>query len=276
MSSGAWGVGVQTLFATHSQLGAPGPPPQMMPGHDLAVQIHESAVNNYLPLALASARISQEKAEVPPALKGNVPNWLKLMSVKSPKLAAAASAGVEMVGEAQERVQQAIGAEPNVTPPPFKPYSITLNGEAPASVHFDDGKIEIRVRASQLQSEDSDYKNWDFIVTYQITQEGNRILLKRVGEIEPFPSNFDLQWPRQLNAEETGFRSVLKKNMNARANAGQSFPKEIPIEPIRFSRFGVLVLQELVADNGWLTVGWGLPSLGAPSAPEPTLAPAKQ
>ena len=47
--------------------------------------------------------------------------------------------------------------------------------------------------------------------------------------------------------------------MNARANAGQSFPKEIPIEPVRLSRFGVLVLRELVADDGWLTVGWGLP-----------------
>jgi hypothetical protein len=259
MQSGPNGVSIETLFGTRSQLGAPGERPAPMPGHDMLVQIHESAINNYLPLALASARIAQETAENPPKLEGNVPNWLKALSVARPNLAAAASAGVERVVEAQERIADVVGAEPEVKPPPFKPYSITLNGEAPASVHFDDNRVIIRVRASELSSEDSAYQNWDFVITYAIMQEGDRILLRREGEIEAFPTNFDPDWPRQLNAEETGFRSVLKKNMNARAAAGQSFPKEIPIEPVRLSRFGVLVLRELIADDGWLTVGWGLP-----------------
>jgi hypothetical protein len=259
MQSGPNGVSIETLFGTRSQLGAPGGRPAPMPGHDMLVQIHESAINNYLPLALASARIAQDTADVPPSLKGNVPNWLKAMSIAQPKLAAAATAGVEMVEEAQEKIADVVGAEPEVTPPPFKPYSITLNAEAPASVHFDDNRLVIRVRASELASEDSAYQNWDFVITYAITHEGDRILLRREGDIEAFPTNFDPEWPRQLNAEETGFRSVLKKNMNARAAAGESFPKEIPIEPVRFSRFGVLVLRELIADDGWLTVGWGLP-----------------
>jgi hypothetical protein len=248
----------------------------MMPGHDLAVQVHESAVNNYLPLALSSARISQQTADKPPDLQGNVPNWLKLMSIGRPKLAAAASAGAEIVQEAQERVADVVGAEPGETPPAFKPYSITLNGEAPASIHFDDGRISIRVRAAVLASDEREYKNWDFIVTYLITQVGDRIVLQRVGDIEVLPTGFDTEWPTQLTAEQTSFRSVLKRNMNDRANAGQSFPKEIPIEPVRLSRFGVLVLRELVADDGWLTVGWALPSLDSPTfaaQPMPTLAP---
>jgi hypothetical protein len=259
MQSGPDGVSIETLFGTRSQLGAPGERPAPMPGHDLLVQIHESAINNYLPLALASARIAQDTADVPPMLKGNVPNWLKAMSIAQPKLAAAATAGVEMVGEAQERIADAVGVEPDVTPPPFKPYSITLNAEAPASVRFDDNRLIVRVRASELASEDSAYQNWDFVITYAIMHEGDRIVLRREGDIEAFPTSFDPDWPRQLNAEETGFRSVLKKNMNARAAAGESCPKEIPIEPVRFSRFGVLVLRELIADDGWLTVGWGLP-----------------
>jgi hypothetical protein len=259
MSSEATGVSVETLFAARSQLGAPGVRPPTMPGHDIVVQIHESAVNNYLPLALASARIAQETAENPPDIKGNVPNWLKALSVARPNLAAAAGAGVEAVEEAQERIEEAIGAEPDVTPPPFKPYSITLNAEAPASIRFDDNRVAIRVRAAELLSEDSSYRDWDFIVTYAIRQEGDRILLTREGDIEAFPTSFDPDWPRQLSGEETGFRSVLKKNMNARAAAGQSFPKQIPIEPVRLSRFGVLVLRELIADDGWLTIGWALP-----------------
>ncbi len=265
MSSATGGLAVESLFATRSQLGAHSEPPPMMLGHDLALQIHESAVNNFLPLALSSARIAQETADVPPTLKGNVPNWLKALSVARPKLAAAASAGVEIVQEAQERIEDVVGAEAEElatedgSPPPFKPYSITLNAEAPASVGFDDGQISIRVRAAMLASDEREYRNWDFIVTYAIAQEGDRIMLRRVGEIEVFPTGFDPQWPTQLNAEQTSFRSVLKRNMNDRANAGQSFPKEIPIEPVRLSRFGVLVLRELVADDGWLTVGWELP-----------------
>jgi hypothetical protein len=262
MASAVKGVEIETLFATRSQLGAPGAPPAMMAGHDLAVQVHESAVNNYLPLALSAARIAQETADKPPAVTGNVPNWLKVMKMARPSLAAAASAGAEMVDEAKDRIADAVGVDPSkpeVTPPPFKPYSITLNAEAPASIHFDDNQVVIRVRAALLQSTDSEYKNWDFVVVYEIRQEGDRIKLTRVGEIEVFPTGFDTEWPRQLSAEETGFRSVLKKNMNARANAGESFPKEIPIEPVRLSRFGVLVLRELVAEDGWLTVGWGLP-----------------
>jgi hypothetical protein len=259
MSSGPMGVMAEVLFGTRGQLGAAGPPPAMMPGHDLSLQVHESAVNNFLPLALASARISQQSADVPPVLQGNVPNWLKIMSLTRPNLAAAASAAVETVDEAQERIEDIVGAEPGASAPEFKPYSITLNGEAPASVRFDDGTFTIRVRASELASDERSYKNWDFIITYRITPRDDRILLVREGDIEVLPTGFDPDWPKQLTAEQTSFRSVLKRNMNDRAHAGQSFPKEIPIEPVRLSRFGVLVLRELVADDGWLTVGWGLP-----------------
>jgi hypothetical protein len=258
MRSGAGGVFVETLFAGRTQLGAAGLPPPMMPDHDLALQVHESAVNNFLPLALASARISQQTADVPPVLEGDVPNWLKLLSVTRPKLGAAVAAGADIVEEAQEQIAEAIDA-PQPELPPFKPYSITLNAESPASARFDDGHIVIRVRAASLASDEREHTNWDFVVTYKITHQASRILLVRVGEIEVFPTGFDPDWPTQLTAEQTSFRNVLKGNMNERANAGQSFPKEIPIEPVRLSQFGVLVLRELVADDGWLTIGWKLP-----------------
>ena len=272
MSSAPTGVAIEATFATRQQLGANAPPPEMMLGHDLHVQVHESAVNNYLPLALASARIAQETADVPPGLTGDVPNWVKALSLGRPNLAAAASAGMEMVDEAKERIESAVdddadgvkaaskGEEPLA--PAFKPYSITLNDEAPATVQFDDGLITIRVRAAQLVSEDAEYEDWDFIVRYRITPDGDRILLKREGDIEVFPTGFDPAWDQRLTAQQSGFRSTLAKNMNARAKAGQSFPEEIPIEPVRLSRFGVLVLRELVADDGWLTVGWSLPEAG--------------
>jgi hypothetical protein len=281
MSSQPDGVKVQTVFAARNQLGAYGPPPKPEPGADLVLQIHESAVNNYMPLALASAKISQQSVENPPKLEGNVPNWIKVMSIARPKLAAAAATGVKVVENVQEAVTEAVTGNDSEKPdeprkaPPFRPFSITLNSEAPVSVRFDDGKLVIRIRAAELASEDSEYFNWDFIVTYRITTQNERIVLKRTGDIEVFPTGFDPAWDKQLTAQQSGFRSTLAKNMNARAKSGQSFPDEIPVDPVRLSRFGPLLLQELTADNGWLTITWLLPpqTPARPTLPAATIPP---
>jgi hypothetical protein len=265
---------IETILAGRNQLGADRVAPRPRAGSDVMLRVHESAVNNYLALALASVRISQEEANVAPALEGDVPNWIKLMSITRPKLAAAAATGAEIVEEAQDTITEVVQGqadereEDEPKAPPFKPYSITLNAEAPASVRFDDGKLTVRVRASRLMSDDAEYFNWDFIVTYQMTTRDDRILLRRVGDIEVFPTGFDPAWDTQLTAQQSGFRSTLAKNMNARARTGQGFPSEIPIEPIRTTRFGTLLLHELQADEGWLTISWVLPpTMTAPLVP---------
>jgi hypothetical protein len=277
MSSQPDGVKIETTFAGRNQIAAHGPPPKPQPGADLVLQIHESAVNNYLPLALASAKISQQSVEHPPQLEGDIPNWIKVMSIARPKLAAAAATGAKIVEKAHEVIDQTVEGQTDERPPaerkapPFRPYSITLNADAPVSVRFDDGKLVIRIRAAQLASEDSEYANWDFIVTYQLTTQSDRIVLRRAGDIEVFPTGFDPAWDKQLTAQQSAFRSTLAKNMNARARSGESFPHEIPIEPIRVTRLGTLLLQELTADDGWLTVSWILPPQ---TPPRTTLPPA--
>lgn len=266
MNSSPDGVAIESTFAARNQLAADNAAPELKPGLDLALQIHESAVNNYLPLALASARISQQTAEQRPILEGDVPNWIKALSVKNPQLGAAAATGAAVVDGASEKIDELVHGQadergPNDPPalPPFKPYSITLNPEAPVGIRFDDGKVVIRIRASKLVSEDVEYDNWDFILAYAITQQDGRIVLKRVGEIEVFPTGFDPAWDKQLTAQQSGFRSTLAKNMNARANAGESFPAEIPIDPIHITNVGTLLLNQLEAKDGWLTLGWILP-----------------
>jgi hypothetical protein len=285
LNSGPAGIGLETILATRSQLGADRPPPRPEPGSELVIQVHESAVNNYLVLALASARISQEAAENPPMLEGNVPNWIKVMSISRPKLAAAAATGAEIVEDVQETVEEVIEGQDdeqaNPQAPPFKPYSITLNGEAPASVRFDDDKLVVRIRAARLASDDAEYFNWDFIVKYQIAAHDDRVELERVGDIEVFPTGFDPAWDKQLTAQQSGFRSTLAKNMNARAREGQSFPDHIPIERIRLTQYGTLLLQQIDAQGGWLTLGWALApdggrALDATAPPTvPLLAPAR-
>ena len=266
MNSSPDGVAIESTFAARNQLAADNAAPELKRGLDLALQIHESAVNNYLPLALASARISQQTADKPPSLEGDVPNWIKVLSAKNPQLGAAAATGAAVVDSASEKIGEIVNGQadergPNDLPalPPFKPYSIKLNPEAPVGIRFNDGKVVIRIRASKLVSEDVEYDNWDFILAYAITQQGDRVVLKRVGDIEVFPTGFDPAWDKQLTAQQSGFRSTLAKNMNARANAGESFPAEIPIDPIHITNVGTLLLNQLEAEDGWLTIGWILP-----------------
>lgn len=261
MSSTPANVNIESAFGAVGELTAGGPPPALTAGHDVSLQVHESAVNNYLPIALAGATISQEAAETQPALKGRTPPWLKKLASANPSVAKAASTGAKPAAEDSQQSKQ---------PPAFKPWSITLNSEAPVSVRFDDGKLALRVRASQLTSLDDAYENWDFIVTYKVTYDGERIVLKRTGDIEVFPTGFDPGWDTRLNSQQSAFRSTLAKNMNARAKKGQGFPAEIPIQPVRLARVGALVLREFSCDDGWLSIGWGLPEAGI----APVLAPA--
>ncbi|RIK79937.1 MAG: hypothetical protein DCC67_09950 [Planctomycetota bacterium] len=271
LSSTPQGVGIQTIFARRNQLGAATPPPAA-PGNDILIQVHQSAVNNYLPLALARARISQQSADRPVELEGDVPNWIRGLSIASPGAAAIVDAGREVVEQAQEAVEDLTQSEEEQEAearqlPPFKPFSITLNAEAPASVQFDDGKLTIRVRAATLVSDADEYANWDFIVVYQVELRDDQILLRRVGKIEAFPTGFDPAWDKQLTAQQAGFRSTLAKNMNARADAGQSFPAEIPIQPLQVTRLGTLLVRQLEVDDGWLTIGWILPPQAPPLPP---------
>lgn len=244
MTSTASTARVETTFATRSQLGAGQPPPKSAAGVDLSMRIHQSAVGNYLALAIGGATIHQASVDEPPKLTGDIPPWLeKLASRKPPQPTAPALQPANRGDEA----------------PPFKPWSLTLNSAAPASVQFDDGRLTIRIRAALLSSDENEFTNWDFIVRYALSRQGNQIVLQRDGPIEVFPTGFDPQWDQRISAQQSGIRNTLAKNVNARADSGQGFPSTIEIDAVTPPRLGELKLVQLQADGGWLTLGWQLP-----------------
>ncbi|WP_145057801.1 hypothetical protein [Adhaeretor mobilis] len=260
MHSTSHGIGIDTLIARSTQLGASVPAPPLMPGHDLSFQVHESAVNNYLPLALAGVTISQDETDLAPKVTGDAPPWLNRISEvrKSAK---------DVTDEVVDTLEPVL-ADPNADSDPqegdegehaFQPWSITLNNDFPASASFGDGNLAIRMRASLLASGEREFKNWDFIVTYKFVKNDNGILLRRVGKIEVLPTGFDPEWDKKMSTTKSGFRNTLAKNMNDRADRGESFPKEIPIPPITIPDLGTLTLRQIDSEAGWLTLGWGLP-----------------
>lgn len=253
-SSDAW-LGVETLVGAEGQLSAYGPPPAYASQSDVSFRLHESSVGNYLPFALGGVTIEQTEFDQPPQIRGEAPRWLKklargpLDTDDDPSLLPRRSASKEPMTPEQRAAQ----AEN------FRPWSITFNEQAPVSVSFDDGQLSIRIRASRLASEDREYENWDFVVKYEVQQSGEKIVLRRVGKIEIFPSGFDPRWDEKMPAAKASFRQTLAKNMNARAERGEGFPPEIEIPAVKLPNLGKLVLTELSSDDGWLSVAWRLP-----------------
>jgi len=263
MASSASGLQIETTLASYKQISTDRLSPGVRDDNDLTLQLHESALNNFLPHLLAGAKLGQDKESEPPQLEGEVPTWLK-KAANDPKVKEQfvsenrkAESGKQNGGESSD----------------FKPWAFVLNNEHPVSVSFDDQKVTLRIRIAQLKTledgEESIRKNWDFLVTYRVVQDGNRVVLHRAGGIEALPSGFDPPWfgdPRwddKLTAKQVGVRKNLEENINKRAAEGGGFPLEIPLPPIELPRANgekqSLKLQQLDCDDGWLTLGYRLP-----------------
>ncbi|TWU28584.1 hypothetical protein [Bythopirellula polymerisocia] len=262
LSSNSNAIHTQAVLASHKQITTDALPPGKLADNDVTVQLHETAVNNFLPVVLAGAVLRQEREDERPKLEGDVPPWLKELSEKSPQEIA------ENVQSAAAEIAPELVAEPEKKSMPFRPWYFKFNTEHPASVSFEDQKLTLRMRLAELQAsevkEDEPLKNWDFIVTYKVIQDGNEVLLKREGDIEAFPTGFDPRWDDKLTGEQVGLRSNLAKNLNKRAAEGQGFPAEIPIPAIKLPQQNdgnqlTLQLAQLDCDNGWLTIGYHLP-----------------
>ncbi|QEG34340.1 hypothetical protein [Bythopirellula goksoeyrii] len=262
LSSNTDAIHTRASLASHKQITTDSLPPGKLVGNDVTVQLHETAINNFLPVVLAGAVLRQESPDVKPHLEGDVPPWLKKLSEKSPEELA------QSTNSATEEKDIILASAEEEETLPFRPWYFKFNTEHPASVSFEDQKLTLRMRLAELQAseikEEEPLKNWDFIVTYKVIKQGNEVLLQRDGDIEAFPTGFDPRWDEKLTGEQVGIRSNLAKNLNKRAAAGQGFPAEIPIPAIKLpqeSRGTELTLQlaQLDCDDGWLTIGYQVP-----------------
>ena len=171
---------------------------------------------------------------------------------------------------ADPKVEEQFAQKANETdaePSEFKPWEFVLNNDHPLSVNFSEGKIALRIRLAELKTiedgEETILKNWDFIVTYLVQQEGNQIVLTREPKVEVFPTDFDPAWDTKLNARQVGLRQNLQDNINKRVADGGGFPLEVTLPPIELpvseNQKLELILQQLECEAGWLTLGYRLP-----------------
>ena len=237
----------QFSLATGEQIATDTPPPAKDLQNDVTVQLHETAINNFLPFVLGGVSISQDSADQPQQMEGDVPSWLRKLAENGEVEASTPAESSE--GQVEE---------------PFKPYRLTFNSEHPASVRFHNGKLTIRLRFAVLKTSEFEdeppLENWDFMVTYQVQQRDNEVVLSRDGDIEVFPTGFDPRWDTKMTNEQVGYRNNMAKNLNKRAALGEGFPAEIVVPELKLDQLDdsqrSFALQQLECDDGWLTIGY--------------------
>ena len=242
----------QVSLATGSQLSTDTSPPPKDLQNDVTVQVHETAINNFLPFVLAGVGMKQDTADQPARLEGDVPPWLKKLAAKQNGLE---SSGPDKVVQEQEDEAEEER---------FKPFELIFNTEHPASVSFDENQLAVRLRFAVLKAgldeEEKPLENWDFLMKFQVSRRGNEIVLTREGLIEVFPTGFDPAWPSKMSGEQVSYRNNLAKNLNRKAARGEGIPAEIVIPELKLSEDAPMQrtfeLQQLECDNGWLTVGY--------------------
>jgi hypothetical protein len=228
-------VNFEVAQASGSQLGAAGPAPEAPAGHDLALRLHESAVNNYSASLLSGATGSQTKPDEDIKFDVKLPKWMK-----------------DAWKERKVEPTEGEGGEE-----PFKPYSLTFQQTRPLTVNFVDGKVKLTIHIDRLKSGDNTFEDWDVTGTYspEPTEDGG-IVLRRDEDLVMLPANFR----GQLSTRQVAERANLEKELNARSAQGKGFPKSFKLDPLspegNLEDAGPLVFNQFESAGGWLVAAW--------------------
>ena len=207
--------------ASTFQLGATSDPPPLDEGHDFAVRMHASMLNNYVESVLAGRKWKDEEvADYVQGLIGRIPQALQ-------------------VG------------------PDDDPWSITFATNRPLTVEFSDQVCRLKIRGRRFTSESRRIRAMDISVAYDASMGSAGGKLVRRGDIEIIPANFYTRAHKKLTPKETAETTVLKRRFDKlfppeRESDGLELPG-------RWKSAGKLKLQQLSMENGWLVAGWKMP-----------------
>jgi hypothetical protein len=232
-SSDVDSLAIEATQASAGQLAATGDPPPAPDGHDVAMRLHESAVNNYSAVVLGGATASETRPDGEAKFNVKIPDWMK-------------NAWEQRKTDSDE--SPANGGQ-------FKEWSMTFR-DRPISVGFTDGKVKITIHLARLQSGDRTFEDWDISGTYTPELAGGGVVLRREGDLVMLPADFD----GTLSSRQTAERRNLEEELNERSAQGRGFPTTIEFEPIKpegaLADAGPLEWNEFTSEDGWLSLAW--------------------
>jgi len=220
LSSTAQQIDWSILLGNTYQPSAPLPAPAVKPTNGLAVQVHQSALNNMLAIFLAGRFIDEEKfAQRLAEFFDETPAFLERKSEESPA-------------------------------------KVSFGPRAPVDVLFIDNKIRVVVRLNDIRVLDNASRSFVISVEYQIKMEnhgGQEILMLEQTEAEALPAGYKPDSGDSLSTTQTIIRSYLLRRLEA-------LPKRYQPESIypkgEWAGSGQLVPQFASTEKGWLTLVW--------------------
>lgn len=226
-------INFEAAQASRSQLGATGSPPETPEPHDVAMRLHETAVDNYSASILGGATARQTKPDEDVKFDVKMPKWMDNVWKKRKTEASDTAAKDE----------------------PFKQYALTFRENRPISVRFADNKVKLTVHISRLKSGEKTFEDWDVTGSYNPELAGGKVSLRREGNLEMLPADFR----GQLNSRQVAERRNLEEELNRRSDQGRGFPKTIEFEPIKsegkLADAGPLEFNRFTPEGGWLIIG---------------------
>ena len=207
--------------ATSAQFATMSAPPNFSPHGDVVAQVHESAFNNTAEKGLAGLRITDKRvAELAKEALGSIPEELQTEGEDS------------------------------------TPWSLSFAWNQPVTVEFDDEVLRIAIRARQVTSGDRklDFgrrgtaKYMEIAANYTMSVQPTGVQLTRKGDVDVNLGGKKIGIKERVftTLMERKFEAVFKQNIQ-----GEGF--ELPGQ---FADMGKLRLNDLSADDGWLSVGW--------------------
>ncbi len=162
------------LQANPAQLGAPLAAPTLADEHDLALQLHESMINNLAAAMLAGVTLKEKEVQ---------------------------DKVIEWRGKLPEQLQ---------SEPDKEPWSITFAKSRPVTVKFTDDGVQITIRGNRYTSGDREFRAMDVTARYKIKPHGSSYRLMRDEELEIAPPNF-VPGKTRLSGSQVTLKALLQR-----------------------------------------------------------------
>ncbi len=208
---------VLLLQAAGGALAAPAAPPEVSETADVAVRLHESAVNNFTTAALGGMLLEEKRF--------------------------------------QELLTETVGLPPpKGTPEDKEEWSITFAPRQPIWVKFGDGGFTVTVSGSRYTADGKPYPGMNITAAYKIEKTDRGLKAVRQGDLVIFPPGFSPESGGQLSAREQVLRTMLDKRFG-KFFEKQMTPKNVVVtaegrEPLELS------LTRWETARGWLVLAW--------------------
>ena len=195
-------------------------PPAAASTNGLAVQVHQSALNNMLAIALADRMIDEDRfAQRLSEFFDEVPAFLQRQSDETPA-------------------------------------KVSFGERAPVDVIFIDDKIRVIVRLNDIQVMDNAGRSFNITVEYQIKLEqrdGQTLVVLEQTEADAFPAGYTPGSGVSLSVAQTAIRSYIQRRLGALPKRHEAKALDLGGE---WAEKGQLIPKFASAQNGWLTLVW--------------------